>query len=467
VHAAPLPVELTGIKIEVPEKPEPPVWTTVGWVAEVVEVAGKEATHIYIFYAGDLHNEENVAIPYEIDLMFTAQDGYRIKQVADETFTPPVETYTKENLPVSAATTPSVSFTIVDGDEHESSGVVHFLPIAIEPDADMSGVVGDVVESVQENSIIKHFITPKKSTELDQDYVELKAVGVHADIFTKFLKWEGGEAGSAEDKRKVKRDTTRKTEVKIKMQQCGTVASQMNVWVVWAELTARTEGAEMHDNNEIRMADNEFRKLGSDSYTNVTITEGLEGIVTWTTYYFLNGIEWRADINPKEIFDTENNVPKLNDLNERLGYNPDAPNGFRAAYSDWDMTRDMKRTFTIDENIIIDHSDWVTDDNGDNDEDGNPYDGAADEPSGEIFSVDGPGLSPNKRSLDGVIQHETAGESMENKNAFQEWVRIKLGQNWFRISKKEDWHSKVSIVKENGSWIISGNNGMAVGVGTE
>jgi len=127
VHAAPLPVDITGIKVEITNQPG--TWTFSGWVAEVVEVAGEEATHIYVFYAGDLHNEENVAIPYEIDLMFTAQDGYRIKQVADETFTPPVETYTKENLPVSAATTPSVSFTIVDGDEHESEGVVHFLPL--------------------------------------------------------------------------------------------------------------------------------------------------------------------------------------------------------------------------------------------------------------------------------------------------------------------------------------------------
>ncbi len=81
-------------------------------------------------------------------------------------------------------------------------------------------------------------MTPKKSTGLNQDYVELKAVGVDTATFNQFLEWEGGEVGTAPDKRKVKRDATGLTEVKIKVKQGGAVAAQMDVWVVWTTVTA-------------------------------------------------------------------------------------------------------------------------------------------------------------------------------------------------------------------------------------
>ena len=94
------------------------------------------------------------------------------------------------------------------------------------------------MKSVVPGSVVEHFVTPKKSTDLNQDYVELKAVGVDTPTFNQFLEWEGGEVGSATDKRKVKRDATGMTEVKIKVKQSGAVAAQMNVWVVWAAVTA-------------------------------------------------------------------------------------------------------------------------------------------------------------------------------------------------------------------------------------
>lgn len=44
---------------------------------------------------------------------------------------------------------------------------------------------------------------------------------------------------------------------------------------------------------------------------------------------------------------------------------------------------------------------------------------------------------------------------------------MKLGSTWLRISEKEDWHSKVSIIKSDETWIINGVDGMILGIGIE
>ncbi len=58
-----------------------------------------------------------------------------------------------------------------------------------------------------------------------------------AASFDKFYVWEGGVAGSAANKRKVSRAATGTgpTVVKLKSKKDGTVVSQMDVWVVWAD----------------------------------------------------------------------------------------------------------------------------------------------------------------------------------------------------------------------------------------
>jgi hypothetical protein len=119
---------------------------------------------------------------------------------------------------------------------------LHLLPIDIEPDANMAGVVGDVVKSAKAGSTVEHFVTPKKDDELTQEHVVLKAVGVSAEQITpgnsnQIVEWEGGEEVPGEPlKRRVKRDAHGLTEVKIKAKQGGAVASQMDVWVVWVEI---------------------------------------------------------------------------------------------------------------------------------------------------------------------------------------------------------------------------------------
>jgi len=122
--------------------------------------------------------------------------------------------------------------------------------VGIQPDADMSGVVGGTVSSVNTGSVIQHFVTPKKSTALNQDYVELIA-SVGSPAFGTVYEWEGdGTAGTGADanKYKVSRTATGRKKVKIKDKETGAVMSEMYVWVVWAPLTATSRGyAVLHD----------------------------------------------------------------------------------------------------------------------------------------------------------------------------------------------------------------------------
>jgi hypothetical protein len=149
---------------------------------------------------------------------------------------------TRSSYPSSSAYTDAVvgtqTFTVPAGDTYSSSyistapsapatgtAVGTFLVAAnIVPDSNMAGVIGDVVKSAKPGSSIKHFVTPKKSTELNQDYVILKADGVSAEQITpghakQLVEWEGGEPVSGNPlKRRVPRAATGTgaTEVKIR-----------------------------------------------------------------------------------------------------------------------------------------------------------------------------------------------------------------------------------------------------------
>lgn len=123
-HAKPLPVEVTGIKMEITN--QPPAWTFSGWASKTIA----EVTHIYVFYAGDLHDDENAPITFSLNLLFTAQDDYKIIKVGQTNYAKPgIATHTQNAFQVSAASSPSINFTLFDGEEHEPQGVVHLLPV--------------------------------------------------------------------------------------------------------------------------------------------------------------------------------------------------------------------------------------------------------------------------------------------------------------------------------------------------
>jgi hypothetical protein len=113
------------------------------------------------------------------------------------------------------------------------------LPVEIVLDENQSGKTGDLIPSNKGSTGEKHYVSPKKTTEIPDDFVVLKAVGVEQDRFVELLEWEGGEAHPTDPiKRRVKRDAAAKTVVKIKAKQGGAEAAKMNVWVVWSEVNA-------------------------------------------------------------------------------------------------------------------------------------------------------------------------------------------------------------------------------------
>ena len=126
-------------------------------------------------------------------------------------------------------------------------------PAVIVPDDNMVGVIGDVIPSAMAGSTIQHFVTPKKTTALSQEFVNLK-VNIAAAEFAQFYEWEGGVAGSAANKRKVSRTATGTgpTVVKLKTKKEGAVVSEMRVWVVWADVVASLGEQTFHPNDGIQ-----------------------------------------------------------------------------------------------------------------------------------------------------------------------------------------------------------------------
>ena len=86
----------------------------------------------------------------------------------------------------------------------------------------------------------KHYVSPKKSDEIPDEYVVLKATGIEQELFEELLEWEGGEAVPDEPlKRRISRNATGKTVVKVRVKDGGQEFIRMNVWVVWAITTSK------------------------------------------------------------------------------------------------------------------------------------------------------------------------------------------------------------------------------------
>lgn len=346
-------------------------------------------------------------------------------------------------------------------DAADSYGVfidsVMLTSVEIEPDANMAGIIGDMVKSAKADSTIKHFVTPKKSTELNQDYVELKAVGVNTATFSELFEWEGGEAGSTADKRKVKRDAAGKTEIKIKAKQGGTVAAQLYVWVVWSSVTPTA---------------------GTATYRQIeTVGARWEIGSTPTT-----GWRFKYKIEPFAICDPANSErPDLTGASRKpvpgkgKPWVNDTSKDGDSANKKWDVSRQMKWTIRNPGGIpkadltqlgqaaawsdnqpkaVNSPVSFPTNANEGNDdadikvadEDSDPYKAKSggsdglDHQIGELTSTDAPGLSV-------LNMWGAAGRTFAKEVNFKEFTRLELwdgnrasGQFWFRISDYYDWH---------------------------
>src|SRR5690606_30513761 len=146
---------------------------------------------------------------------------------------------------------------------------------------------------------------------------------------------------------------------------------------------------------------------------------------------FLNGIEWRSEIQPKSIFAENADIPDLKKTwpkdDKKL-----SPDG-RCYHSHWDNTRDRISKVFYDGDEVAEKSDseWVPDDSQNYDTDGNPYDGkrtGGGSPTGSIFSVDNPGIVTTTKVEGATVTHIPDGVTdFDLKQIFREYSRVLIG----------------------------------------
>ena len=338
----------------------------------------------------------------------------------------------------------------------------------IEPDAGMAGVIGDCVPSKKPDSFVRHFVTPKLTTEIPATHVELKAGGVSAADFTTFFRWEGdGELGSASNKYKVSRSETGEGPKKVKVinKQTGATVAEMHVWVVWCDPPTVTTST------------------GAFGYWDVP------GLGTIGRRWFCPTFwEFKYAIKPKAICDQATQErPDLSGTNRKDPPGAGTPYVVRAnlfgdsATRKWDVSRQMKITVRnpslIEQSVLrgaangtlfdrqsiaLDVIPFPTDpvegndDPPSNDEDADPENERTgnnlDHKVGELSSKDAPSFP--------VGDHwGPTGTSFDLEANFREFCRLEItdgarstGTFWFRISAYTTWHHYLEAIKSGTTW---------------
>lgn len=361
---------------------------------------------------------------------------------------------------------------------------VSLLPVEIEPDANMAGVVGDVVKSAKPDSIIKHFVTPKANppplgppAPIDQQYVVLKAIGMTANAITmghmdQTFEWEGGEAVPGEPlKRRVERYATGNgpTEIKIKTKQGGTVVAEMYVWVVWAEGNKVGDHPISTSAIQIQTGDATIGpglKISGGYDFKFTIKP--QGICTTLERPDLGGAN---SYNGKIIdppgsgllhivtnADLKGGVDKKWDVSRRLRAKILNPTLYtkllldNAAGTFWDnqpVAIDIPASFPNDSRIGNDDSDSL------GDEENNPYlpfnFPTVSHAVEEITSTDQPSA---------LMRHSTGtdGDTHEERLHFGEFSRLLIRDKWYVISDNLDWRAHFKLRRLSGLWTDDGSS---------
>jgi hypothetical protein len=362
------------------------------------------------------------------------------------------------------------------GNEYHSEQVTKTpLTVAIEPDDNQPGNTGDLIPSNKGAVGEEHYVSPKKSTEIPDDYVVLKATAIAQGRFEELLEWDGGEAHPTDSmKRRVKRDTAAKTVVKIKVKQGGAEVAKMNVWVVWAIAQPRVGTIKPlpdPDWFEYRIG------IEEDKNWRFKFTIEPAGIITEADRPALHG---NADL--------QKNVPGHN---KPYPTDPDPNLKADTAVNKWDVTRQMSISLRnpglitkaqLEEHFLGQWTDGQpqnlhtpvpyptnpvegNDDPFTVDEENNPYavsnQMGLEHQIGEITSFDAPGWS--------VLNSWGTANDQEfvAMSNFREFARVQLwdgkranGKFWFRISNYGLWHHslKAKFDLPTGKWNDNGSS---------
>jgi len=337
-------------------------------------------------------------------------------------------------------------------------------------------VVGDIIPSINKASQggEKHFVSPKKTTELAEPYVTLKAAGVTKEEFERLFEWHcdtvNGQAVTGEPLNyRIKRDSApAKNTVTIKVKNGGRDSDKINVWIIWATVVPRP------------------------------ITVAPPSQVDGALFYgvSIDTSQCRSfvfDIEPKEIFGVGVSPPEYPDLDRGNEIKPPGVGKHfihtmvdaDSALCKWDVSRKMKVTIlnptliprdilesapnyapflwrnqpkSVDPIEIFPGPDAAGNDDPDltpvglgKDEDVEAYKKVGGRPDldheiGQISSRDAPEMLLN--NMWGGL-----GRSIGIRYEFKEFARVELtngtraignGTFWFRISDLFSWHHVVS-----------------------
>jgi len=344
------------------------------------------------------------------------------------------------------------------------------LPVEIVPDAGMAGVIGDVVESAKEHSTVLHFVTPKQSANLDQEYVVLRATGVRPEQITpghpeQIVEWvaTGGEAVPGEPlKWRVPRASVGMTEVRIHSTSPGWnsgAAVHMNVWVVWVDFTARMSGASAMFPS-VPLGVDDFRDEFHPDGPRYEIEANTEFIGTITPLSIITALERPALEKQKR------QVPPGNDSG--VAFIPDNPDVSNAGFSGWDVSRQITRRVRLgpmlvppgpgghydDIHMPLDYPGNPVEANDDrrvDDEDSNPYESVI-APIGQVGSLDTPTTAITDDLTSTGDVPATDGDRLEVNRWFREFARVQIGSHWFLVSEYQPWRFAIQLERVDGKW---------------
>ena len=345
--------------------------------------------------------------------------------------------------------------------------------VGVIPPASQGGnppqIIGDFVPSVNpptgDPSIdVTHFVTPKKSTELNEPYVELKATvtSITNATFDDEFRWDNSVGvTTTADKCQVSRNTPGKFEIKVIRKSTNDIVSQIYVWVVWADGSVTQQGVSTFN----RQADTT-----------------IDGTATTSAVWAMPTTKWKFKftIQPATII-TEQERPELSGAKQSPppGGNSEFTGKPLAGGADkkWDVSRRVKYRIVnpglkpkgkfssgfgslydgqpqADSIAVQFPTDTVigNDDSGFGDEENHPYSaatGSIPHGVGEISSFDGPSIwIPEAGSSN--------GHTLEEHDLFGEFARLNIGSNWYRISSFVDWKTVAKLSMQNGQWSDGG-----------
>jgi hypothetical protein len=367
----------------------------------------------------------------------------------------------------------------VDPDQRKSGvdGSYRLLSLEIGPDAGMVGVVGDMVPSNKGLGGEKHFVTPKKTAQIDNAYVIFAATGVSSAVFQKLFEWgPEGEAVPGEPlKRKVNRAVAGKTAITVKTKGASQEVAKLNVWVVWASTSlVNLPAAAFFSTTGITLVDG----TTADRVTFIASTGSDEKV----TFEF--------KIEPATMFDLTSDVPGLTGApisNTPGGTNPLKPQESLAtggASAKWDNSRAIQITITnpniprgkypqsslLPDNPTILASQpsngvvlaFPTDDVTGNDDSlgtglgGDPYTISPEDTPDWLEHGVGC-MRSDDRPSSSISNYLTNGEVYEELDEFREFLRLNIGMKWYRASDFKYWEFRLRSRNDNGKMEDAGS----------